>query len=135
MLGDYWYKTIFDFYTYEGALALRDKLRVWKGGKLVVHITEMPIKCPVAPLEFAFLADSFFLKKGMRDKVDITYVTPLSGAFTKEKCTTALTYLLKEKNNPVMGCNLQGLCITRKQSTNQIEEPEKRIDTRTTISY
>ena len=98
MLGDHWYKTIFDFYTFEAALALRDKLRVWKGGKLVVHITEMPIKCPVAPLEFAFLADSFFLKKGMRDKVEITYVTPLSGAFTKEKCTTALTYLLNEKN-------------------------------------
>lgn len=98
MLGDYWYKTIFDFYTFEGALALRDKLKDWKGGKLVVHITEMPIKCPVAPLEFAFLADSFFLKKGMRDKVEITYVTPLSGAFTKEKCTTALTYLLNDKN-------------------------------------
>lgn len=98
MLGDYWYKSIFDFYTFDGALALRDKLRVWNGGKLVIHITEMPIKCPVAPLEFAFLADSFFLKKGMRDKVDITYVTPLSGAFTKEKCTTALTYLLNDKD-------------------------------------
>jgi len=98
MLGDYWYQTIFDFYTFEGAIALRDKLRTWQGGKLVVHITEMPIKCPVAPLEFAFLADSFFLNKGMRDKVEITYVTPLSGAFTKEKCATALSYLLKEKN-------------------------------------
>ena len=98
LLGDYWYKTIFDFYTFEGALALRDKLRVWEGGKLVVHITEMPIKCPVAPLEFAFLADSFFLKKGMRDKVEITYVTPLSAAFTKEKSSKALGHLLKEKN-------------------------------------
>jgi len=98
MLGDHWYKTIFDFYTYEGALALRDKLRVWKGGKLVVHITEMPIKCPVAPLEFAFLADSFFLNKGMRDKVEISYVTPLSAAFTKEKSAEELGHLLKEKN-------------------------------------
>jgi len=98
MLGDYWYKSIFDFYTYEGALALRDKLRIWKGGKMVVHITEMPIKCPVAPLEFAFLADSFFLKKGMRDKVEISYVTPLSAAFTKEKSAATLGYMLKEKN-------------------------------------
>jgi len=98
MLGDYWYKSIFDFYTFEGALALRDKLRVWKGGKMVVHITEMPIKCPVAPLEFAFLADSFFLKKGMRDKVEISYVTPLSAAFTKEKSAATLGYMLKEKN-------------------------------------
>ena len=98
LLGPLWKKDIFDFYTYEGALALRNKLREWEGGKLVVHLTEMPIKCPVAPLEFAFLADSYFRKKGMRDKVDITYVTPLSGAFTKPTCTTALNYLLEEKN-------------------------------------
>jgi len=98
LLGSLWKKDIFDFYTYEGSLALRNKLRNWEGGKLVIHITEMPIKCPVAPLEFAFLADSFFRKKGMRDKVDITYVTPLTGAFTKPTCSSALAYLLEEKN-------------------------------------
>ena len=97
LLGPLWKKDIFDFYTYEGALALRNKLRDWEGGKLVVHITEMPIKCPVAPLEFVFLADSYFKDKGMRDKVEITYVTPLSGAFTKPTCSTALSYLLKDK--------------------------------------
>ncbi len=98
MKGSEWGKSVFTFYTYDGARALRDKLKNWDGGKLVVHITEMPIKCPVAPLEFAFLADSFFKNKGMRDKVDITYVTPLSGAFTKPKATATLEYLLKEKN-------------------------------------
>lgn len=98
MKGAEWQKSVFDFYTFEGALALRDKLRDWEGGKLVVHITEMPIKCPVAPLEFAFLADSFFRHKNLRDKVEITYVTPLSGAFTKPKATKALEYLLQEKN-------------------------------------
>jgi sulfide:quinone oxidoreductase len=97
MQGSEWQKSVFDFYTFEGALALRNKLRDWQGGKLLVHITEMPIKCPVAPLEFAFLADSFFKHKGMRDKVDITYVTPLSGAFTKPKATAALEHLLHEK--------------------------------------
>ena len=98
MKGAEWQKSVFDFYTFEGSLALRDKLREWEGGKLVVHITEMPIKCPVAPLEFAFLADSFFKHKHMRDKVEITYVTPLSGAFTKPKATEALDHLLQEKN-------------------------------------
>ena len=98
MGGSEWGKSVFTFYTFEGAKALRDKLKTWPGGKMVVHITEMPIKCPVAPLEFAFLADSFFKDKGMRDKVDITYVTPLSGAFTKPKATATLEYLLKEKN-------------------------------------
>ena len=98
MKGAEWQKSVFDFYTFEGALALRNKLRDWEGGKLVVHITEMPIKCPVAPLEFAFLADSFFKHKHMRNKVEITYVTPLSGAFTKPKATEALEHLLSEKN-------------------------------------
>jgi len=97
MQGTEWQKSVFDFYSFEGALALRNKLREWEGGKLVVHITEMPIKCPVAPLEFAFLADSFFKHKHMRDKVEITYVTPLSGAFTKPKATETLEHLLHEK--------------------------------------
>ena len=97
MKDELWHKDIFDFYTYEGAKALRNKLRKWEGGKLVVHITEMPIKCPVAPLEFAFLADSYFTNKGMRDKVEIEFVTPLDGAFTKPKATKALHYLLEEK--------------------------------------
>jgi len=97
MKGELWHKDIFDFYTFEGAKALRNKLRKWEGGKLVVHITEMPIKCPVAPLEFAFLADSYFTNKGMRDKVEIEFVTPLDGAFTKPKATEALHYLLEEK--------------------------------------
>ncbi|MBS1509513.1 MAG: NAD(P)/FAD-dependent oxidoreductase [Bacteroidetes bacterium] len=103
MKGPEWQKSVFDFYTFEGALALRNKLREWTGGKLVVHITEMPIKCPVAPLEFAFLADSFFHEKNMRDKVQITYVTPLSGAFTKPKATATLEHLLDEKGITIEG--------------------------------
>lgn len=102
MKGKLWHKDVFDFYTFEGALALRNKLREFKKGKLVVHLTEMPIKCPVAPLEFAFLADSYFKKKGVRDQVDITYVTPLGGAFTKPKATNTLGYLLEEKKIKVV---------------------------------
>ena len=98
MYGEEWRQSIFDFYTFDGAVALREKLTHWTGGKLVVHITEMPIKCPVAPLEFAFLADDYFTRKGLRKQVDITYVTPLSGAFTKPRATKTLEYLLKEKN-------------------------------------
>jgi sulfide:quinone oxidoreductase len=98
MKGPDWHRSVFDFYTFEGALALRNKLRDWTGGNLVVHITEMPIKCPVAPLEFAVLADSYFKHKNMRDKVNITFVTPLSGAFTKPKSTEALQHLLDEKH-------------------------------------
>ncbi|VXD15976.1 NAD(P)/FAD-dependent oxidoreductase [Marinoscillum sp. 108] len=97
MNGPEWHQSVFDFYTFEGASNLREKLDNWDGGRLVVHITEMPIKCPVAPLEFAFLADCYFKDKGIRDRVTIDYVTPLDGAFTKPKAASKLGYLLKEK--------------------------------------
>ncbi len=90
-------KSIHEFYTYEGAVALAEKLRGWQGGRLVVHITEMPIKCPVAPLEFTFLADAFFAEQGMRDQVEITYVTPLEGAFTKPVSSKYLGDMLDER--------------------------------------
>ena len=98
MKGSNWYKNIFDFYTIEGACALADFFKRWEGGKLVVNITEMPIKCPVAPLEFVFLADSYFTEKGIRDKVDIHFVTPLPGAFTKPKASSILGDFLDKKN-------------------------------------
>jgi len=78
-----WRRSIHDFYTFEGAVALADKLRVTDSGRVVVHVVEMPIKCPVAPLEFIFLADAFFRSHARRDDIELTYVTPLPGAFTQ----------------------------------------------------
>ncbi|MBI5768440.1 MAG: NAD(P)/FAD-dependent oxidoreductase [Verrucomicrobia bacterium] len=97
MLGDRWHKDVFDFYTLEGATALARRLKHWEGGRLVVNIVEMPIKCPVAPLEFSFLADWFFTDRGLRDKVEIEYVTPLPGAFTKPKASALLGDFLDKK--------------------------------------
>ncbi len=82
-MTDDWHGHVHSFYTYEDAVELRSALANFDGGRLVMHITEMPIKCPVAPLEFTLLADDHFRSRGIRDKVDITFVTPLSGAFTK----------------------------------------------------
>ncbi len=96
--GELWQKSIFDFYTIEGAEALAKYFKTWQGGNLVINIADNPIKCPVAPLEFAFYSDEFFSAKGMRDKVNITYVTPLSGAFTKPKASKMLGSLLEQKN-------------------------------------
>jgi len=93
-----WYNKIFDFYTIEGALALQKFFKTWQGGKLVMAITELPFKCPVAPIEFVCLAEAFFTEHGMRDKVEISFVTPLPGAFTKPIATKMLSELLIEKN-------------------------------------
>jgi sulfide:quinone oxidoreductase len=97
-----WRKSIHDFYTFEGAVALAKHLRTWEGGRMVVNIMELPFKCPVAPLEFLFLADWHFHKLGVRDKVDLTLVTPLPGAFTKPKATKLLANILEEKNIKVV---------------------------------
>ena len=97
MQGSDWRRNVHEFYTFEGARALTERMKDWKGGRLVVHISEMPIKCPVAPLEFAFLADSHLRQRGLRDKTEIVYVTPLSGAFTKPIASKILSRLLDEK--------------------------------------
>lgn len=97
-----WRKEIFDFYTVEGAVELQKFFKQWEGGKLVLAITELPYKCPVAPIEFVCLADAYFTEKGIRDKVDITFVTPLAGAFTKPIATKMLSELLAEKNIKVV---------------------------------
>jgi sulfide:quinone oxidoreductase len=96
-LLDGYNRNTFDFYTLAGALALRETLERWKGGRMVVNVVEMPIKCPVAPLEFLFLADAFFRAKGMRDDVELVYATPLDAAFTKPMAAERLGYLLDEK--------------------------------------
>ena len=95
---DGWKDTIFDFYTPDGAEALGAKLKLFPGGTLVVHINETPIKCPVAPLEFAFFADDCLRRHGRRDKVKIIYVTPLPGAFTKPVASAILGHILQERD-------------------------------------
>ncbi|MGD8458206.1 MAG: FAD/NAD(P)-binding oxidoreductase [Anaerolineales bacterium] len=92
-----WQKNIFDFYTLEGASKLSQFLKFWKGGRMVLNIAEMPIKCPVAPLEFLFLADWFFHERDLRDKVEIVFATPLPGAFTKPRASAILGNILEEK--------------------------------------
>lgn len=98
MTDKLWHTSIFDFYTIEGATALADFFKNWEGGKLVLNIAEMPIKCPVAPLEFVFLADDYFKKRGIRDNVEIYLVTPLPGAFTKPVASSILGDSLDKRN-------------------------------------
>jgi len=95
--GGQWRQSIFDFYTYDGAVALAEALREFAGGRLVVHVVDMPITCPVAPLEFAFLADAYFRGRGMRDRVELVYVTPLPGAFTKPIASRRLGSMLDQR--------------------------------------
>ena len=97
LTGAGWHHNIFDFYTFAGTVALSKFLSTFQGGRVVINVAEMPIKCPVAPLEFAFLADYYFHQRGIRNKVELVYTTPLSGAFTKPKSSAMLGGLLEKK--------------------------------------
>ena len=94
---DEWGKSIHTFYSWKGAIALAQKLRSWEGGRLVVNVVENPIKCPVAPMEFLMLADWYFHERGIRDRVELVYATPLSGAFTKPTASKLLGEILAQK--------------------------------------
>ena len=97
LTGPGWNERVFTFYTPEGADALRVALERFQGGRLVVNLVDLPIKCPVAPLEFAFLADWYLRERGIRDQPELAYATPLDGAFTQPIASGRLAGLLAEK--------------------------------------
>lgn len=97
MTGSGWQESVFTFYDLPGATALRDALGRFEGGRLVVDIVDFPVKCPVAPIEFAFLADWHLRRRGIREQTTLTLATPLDGCFTKPVASKHLTYLLEEK--------------------------------------
>ena len=117
LTGPGWNESVFTFYDLAGATALEQALASFEGGHLVVNVVDLPIKCPVAPLEFCFLADWYFTDRGMRDKVEITYATPLDGAFTKPVASAALTELLTEK----------GIHLVTEFNTGEIDGEGKRL--------
>lgn len=117
LTGPGWRENVFTFYDLDGALALEGALTRFEGGRLVVNVVDLPIKCPVAPLEFCFLADWYFRERGIRDVVDITYVTPLDGAFTKPTAARTLGNLLGEK----------GVTLVTEFNTGEVDGPGGRL--------
>jgi sulfide:quinone oxidoreductase len=97
LTGPGWMDKVFTFYTPEGAGALGAALSTFDRGRIVVNVVDMPIKCPVAPLEFCFLADWYFHERGIRDRIELIYATPLDGAFTKPVAAKQLAGMLAAK--------------------------------------
>jgi sulfide:quinone oxidoreductase len=90
------------FYTAEAAAKFRRALNAFKGGKIVIGITGIPYKCPPAPLEVAFLIESELRERGLRDKAEITFLSPINRAFTIESVSEMVTPIFEEK-----GINLE----------------------------
>jgi sulfide:quinone oxidoreductase len=101
--------------------------------ELVEGVVEMPIKCPVAPLEFAFLADAYLTKRGIRDKTELVYATPLDGAFTKPLASKTLGYLLENKGIQVETEFMTGEVDSEKNVIRSYDEREVPYDLLVTI--
>lgn len=63
-------------YTVEGAVAAEEALRGFTGGRLAVVVSRLPYKCPAAPYEAAFLAESLLRRRGVRDHTAVDVYTP-----------------------------------------------------------
>jgi sulfide:quinone oxidoreductase len=70
-------ETANEFYSVAGATRLRDVIPTFTSGRVVIGICGAPYKCPPAPSECALLLHDDFLRRGVRDKCEITLVTPL----------------------------------------------------------
>ncbi|WP_329320612.1 NAD(P)/FAD-dependent oxidoreductase [Streptomyces sp. NBC_01262] len=90
-------ESVFTLHDLPGVLALRSALAAFEGGRLVAGVAGMPGTCPAAALEFCFLADRYFHRRGIRDRVDLAYVTPLDGAFARPAASRVLGRLLEAK--------------------------------------
>jgi len=66
-----------EFYTEEGAFALRDVLASFPGGRVVVGVTSAPFKCPPAPSETALLLHDLLTERGVRERSSIALVMPM----------------------------------------------------------
>ncbi len=86
------------FYSEEAALELKTALDAFEGGKLVIGVADIPYKCPPAPLEFAFKVEEYLEKRGIRDKTDILYLSPINRVFTIESVSEFVTPMLEERN-------------------------------------
>ena len=117
LTGPGWGENVHTFYAIEAATELEAALRSFDGGRLVVNVVDMPIKCPVAPLEFCFLADWFFHERKMRDRVELVYVTPLDAAFTKPVAAASLGGMLEER----------GIELITEFNTGEVDGPGGRL--------
>lgn len=86
------------FYTAEGAEALRDALREFRSGRVVIGVAGVPYKCPPAPLEFSMMLDAQLRQKGLRDRAEIHFVSPLPRVFPIESVSEVVTPMMEARN-------------------------------------
>ncbi|MDE3101057.1 MAG: NAD(P)/FAD-dependent oxidoreductase [Chloroflexota bacterium] len=86
-----------DFYSLDGALRLREAIRTFKGGRVVVGVAGIPYKCPPAPVEFTLLVEELLRHRGLRDRSQVMLLSPLNRAFTVESASKLVQPIMEKR--------------------------------------
>lgn len=86
-----------DFYSPDGALRLREELRRFTGGRILVGVAGIPYKCPPAPVEFVLMLEDDLRRRGLRDKSSVTLLSPLNRAFTIESASKVVQPIFDQR--------------------------------------
>ena len=93
-----------------------DVIQRYDGGHVVVGIAGVPHKCPPSPNEATFLIDDYFRKRGIRDKVKLTYLTPYPRPYPAEPMSKVVEPLFKKRGIEVVTFfNVESVDATKKE--------------------
>jgi sulfide:quinone oxidoreductase len=87
----------YEFYSLEGAQRLREALRRFRGGRILVGVAGIPYKCPPAPVEFVFMVEDYLRRRGIRDRSEVTLLSPLNRAFTIESASKVIQPIMQQR--------------------------------------
>lgn len=90
-------QNVFNFYTLDGALKVRDALKNIDGGTIVSTFAELPIKCPAAPIKFILMAEDMMRRLGKREKFKFVLTTPMPAAFSRPPYMYALNNIFASR--------------------------------------
>jgi sulfide:quinone oxidoreductase len=86
-----------DFYSFDGAQRLREALREFDGGRILVGVAGIPYKCPPAPVEFTLMLERYLAERGVRDRSEVTLLSPLNRAFTIESASELVQPIMERR--------------------------------------
>lgn len=97
------YEEFGDFHSNtEAAQRMWRKVSAFAGGKAVIGSAYPIFKCPPSPLEAVFLFEELMRKKRIRDKVQITFITPFPRAYPAEPMNEIVEPIMKERQISIM---------------------------------
>jgi sulfide:quinone oxidoreductase len=85
------------FYSLEDAQRLREALRRFDGGRVLVGVAGIPYKCPPAPVEFVFMLEEYLRRRGIREHSTVRLLSPLNRAFTIESASRVIQPILEQR--------------------------------------